>query len=173
MDSEITIRLAGPTDWQGIIAIYNQGIEDGFCTAITERLTVETFKPWLEIHDGSNFPIFIAEKGDKMLGWCSLSPYRPGRQALRKTGEISYYMDRTVRGQGVGKRLIKQTLEQAAKYGLYNLIAVLLDVNTVSVRLLERFGFKRWGHFPRTVDFGDTICGQFIYGKNLADPTES
>lgn len=41
MDSEMTIRLARTSDWQAIIDIYNQGIDDGYCNAFTKHISVE------------------------------------------------------------------------------------------------------------------------------------
>jgi len=159
-----------PSDWQAIMDIYNQAVDDGGCTASTEHISVEDRKDWLKLHNGVNYVIFLAESCNRIAGWCSLSPYRPGRKALRKTAEISYYIDRNFRGQGVGKQLMAHALEKSPEHGLFNLIAVLLDVNAISVKLLEKFGFSRWGHFPGTVDFDGIVCGQFIYGKNLHQP---
>ena len=170
---EITIRPAIPYDWQAIMNIYNQAVDDGGCTASAEHISVKEREGWLKMHDGINYVIFVAERENSIAGWCSLTPYRPGRKALRKTAEISYYIDRECRGIGIGKKLMAHALEHAPDYGLFNLIAVLLDINAISVRLLEKFGFSRWGHFPDTVDFNGRICGQFIYGMNLWKPIQT
>ncbi|TSA28145.1 MAG: N-acetyltransferase family protein [Bacteroidetes bacterium] len=168
MDSETTFRVASPADWQAIIAIYNQGIDDGYCNAFTSHLSVEGHRHWLQIHDGVEYAIFVAEVDHTVVGWCSLSPYRIDRQAFRTIGEISYYFDRAYRGKGIGYRLAAHAIELAPEYNLHTLLAFLLDINKVSVNLLEKLGFIRWGHFPDIATVRGTICGQFIYGKNLA-----
>ena len=112
MDSEINIRLANPNDWQVIIDIYNQGIDDG-CNAFTRHISVESQRKWLVVHDGINYAIFVAEVGGIVIGWLSLGPYRPEREAFRKTGEISYYIDRRYRNQGAGRKLMEHALRKA------------------------------------------------------------
>ncbi len=167
MDSEITIRVAGPVDWPVIIDIYNQGIDDGYCNAFTTHISVESHWNWLEHHDGVEYAIFVAVIDGDVVGWFSLSPYRKEREAFRKTGEISYYIDRRFRSKGVGGKLMEYAITKAPGYGLDTLLAFLLDVNVVSVRLLEKYDFSQWGHFPGIADFNGFICGQFVYGKNL------
>lgn len=167
MEITTSFRIALPSDWPAVISIYNQGIDDGYCNAFTEHLTVQGHMPWLEIHDGVNYAIFIAEAGRSVVGWCSLSPYRIERKAFGKTGEISYYFDRNFRGKGIGYRLVSHTIEKAPGYGLDTLLAFLLDINIVSTKLLEKLGFARWGHLHGVADFGNKTCGQYIYGKSL------
>ncbi|MBN1200195.1 MAG: N-acetyltransferase [Bacteroidales bacterium] len=163
----MTIRLAGQADWQAIIDIYNQGIEDG-CNAFQQLLTVEGHRHWLELHNRVEYAIFVAEVDGTVVGWCSLSPYRIERLAFRRTGEIVYYFDRVFRGKGIGSLLVTHAVGKAPLYGLGTLLAFLLDTNTVSAHLLEKTGFERWGHFQRVADFDGRICGQFVYGKILA-----
>ena len=166
MNNEITIRLAVPDDWQAVINIYNQGIDDG-CNAFTTNISVESQRKWLENHDGVEYAIFIAEANSRVVGWITLSPYRKERLAFRKTGETSYYIDRQFRNKGVGGRLMEYALGMAPEYNLEILLAFLLDINFPSVRLLEQYGFNRWGHFPNIADINGFICGQFVYGISL------
>ena len=48
-------------------------------------------------------------------------------------------------------------------------MAILLDINEASTRVLKKFGFEKWGHLPNIAEINGSKCGQFIYGKNLAD----
>lgn len=100
-----------------------------------------------------------------VVGWISLSPYRRERQAFGKTGETSYYIDRRFRNQGIGGKLMEHALIKAPDYGFCTLLAFLLDINTASVGLLEKYGFSRWGYFPGIADFNGFICGQYVYGR--------
>ena len=165
--NKIIIWVANEKDWPDITRIYNQAIDDRYCTADTEHISVDSRREWLRQHDGRQYPIFVAEKDGRIIGWCSLSPYRPGRKALRTAAEISYYIERDYRKQGVGSKLMAHAIEEAGRYGFKNLFAILLDVNTVSVKLLEQFGFVKWGHLPGIIDIDGTICGHFIYGRKL------
>lgn len=170
MDTDCTIRLADPADWQAVINIYNQGIDDG-CNAFTSHISVESQKRWLETHDGIEYAIFVAEVDNRVVGWISLSPYRKERKAFRKTGETIYYIDRQFRNRGIGGKLMEFALGKAPEYQLETLLAFLLDINTGSVRLLEKSGFTRWGHFPGIAEIGNRQCGQYVYGTILKNPS--
>ncbi len=47
------------------------------------------------------------------------------------------------------------------------LFAILLDVNTSSVGILEKFGFEQWGHLPGVADFDGALCGHLYYGRRV------
>ncbi|MDP7421952.1 MAG: N-acetyltransferase family protein [bacterium] len=161
------LRIATEDDYNRIVEIYNQAVDDGFCTADTNHVTVEERMGWFRQHHSEKYPIFVAVNEGTVTGWCSLSPYRPGRKALRTASEISYYIDRNYRKQGIGGRLIRHTLRQAPEFGFKNIFAILLDVNENSIRLLEKNGFVQWGHLPEIADFDGKRCGQFIYGRKV------
>ena len=136
--SNITMRTANQDDWARIIEIYNQAVLENGKTADTEPQTVEGRKDWLKLHLNSRYPILLAEQNSQIVGWCSLSPHRPGRKALEKTAEISYYVDQNYRGNGIGSLLIKSAIETSRKNGIKNLFAILLDINKSSVSILEK-----------------------------------
>ena len=97
----------------------------------------------------------------------SLSPYRKGREALQNTAEISYYIDYKYHGSGHGKSLIQYMIDDCKRININNLFALLLEVNIPSIKVLERFGFERWGYMPNIVDLNGKLCSHVIYGKNL------
>jgi L-amino acid N-acyltransferase YncA len=163
----LNIRLAIPNDYNEIVAIYNHAVDEKFATADTEHITLESRKNWFEQHSAKTYPIFVAEEIDEVIGWCSLSPHRPGRKALRTVAEISYYVHKNHRRKGVADKLISYTIEAAKKLEFKNLISILLDANTTSIYILEKYGFEKWGHLPNIAEIDGVICGQFIYGKKL------
>ncbi len=163
------IRIATLNDLKQIVAIYNQAVLRGNCTADTEPLTASERKNWFLEHTPEHYPIFVMQgnKPENIWAWCSLSAHRRGRMALMHVAEISYYVDENQQRKGIGKALMTHALREAPTYGLHNLFAILLDTNQVSVALLEKYGFKRWGHLPDIAEFPDRICGQFIYGRKV------
>jgi len=166
----MTITTALETDEPGIIEIYNQAVSERFRTADTEPVSVSSRRAWFDEHRADTYPIFVHRRQTLIVGWCSLSPYRAGRQALREVAEISYYVHRDWRGRGIGAKLVSHAVQAAPALGLRNLLAILLDVNTPSVRLLQKQGFIQWGHLPMIVNFQGTLCGQYVYGRALDRP---
>lgn len=165
---EILTRVAGDDDVPALTEIYNQAVAMRSATADTMPVSVESRRAWLREHAPDAYPVFVAVDRDSVLGWCSLSAYRPGRMALRHTAEISYYVHESHRGAGVGSRLIAHAIEQCPGLGFKTLFAILLDVNADSTRILEKFGFQRWGHLPDVADFDGSECGHLYYGLRVA-----
>lgn len=164
---DIRIRIAGLSDLPAIVAIYNQAVPTHRSTANTTPYTAEGRKTWFMDHEPDKHPIFVAEANGVVVGWCSLSGYRPGRAALRFTAEISYYVDTSHHEQGIGSALIRHALQTCPSLGIKNVVAVLIDRNEGSRRLLEKNGFRQWGYLPRVLDFDGDECGEYYYGKQV------
>jgi L-amino acid N-acyltransferase YncA len=160
----MNIRPAQIRDLPAIVDIYNQSIPSKRSTGDMKPVQVEDRKTWFLEHDPEHFPIFVAEVEGKAAGWCSLSPYRPGRSAFRFTAEISYYIDGTFQRQGMGTMLVTHALAECPRLGIKNVFAIVLERNEASVKLLEKMGFQKWGYLPRVADFDGEECGHLYYG---------
>jgi L-amino acid N-acyltransferase YncA len=163
----LNIRPAISNDYNEIVAIYNHAVDEKFATADTEHVTIESRKNWFAQHSSNTYPIYVGEENGEIVGWCSLSPHRPGRKALRTVAEISYYIHKDHRRKGIANKLISYTIDEASRLGFKNLISILLDLNKTSTYILEKFGFEKWGHLPNIAEIDGVICGQYIYGKKL------
>jgi L-amino acid N-acyltransferase YncA len=166
---EIQIRVAELKDLPAIVAIYNQAVPTHRSTARTTPVTLEERKAWFIEHDPGGHPIFLAEVNRQIAGWCSLSAYRPGRTALRFTTEISYYLDTAFQGRGIGTTLVSHAVSASPRLGIKNIVAVVIDINEGSRKLLEKLGFVQWGYLPRVVDFNGQEYGEFYFGKRVAE----
>ena len=163
------IRKADISDLPNIVAIYNQAVPTRRSTANTIPWTVESRTPWFIEHEPDKHPIFVAEIDGQVVGWCSLSVYRPGRLALRFTAEISYYIDGNFHRQGVGQALILHALEVCPALNIKNVIAVIMDRNEPSKKILEKLGFEQWAYLPRVLDFDGQEFGEYYYGIRVVD----
>lgn len=161
------IRISTERDWPSIVEIYNQAIDDGNATADTERAALESRRDWFLSHQADSYPIYVCIESGVVTGWCSLSPYRPGRKALRYTAEISYYVSREFRRKRVASRLIRYAIDDCSRLGIKTLFGILLETNEVSVGLLEQLGFERWGFLPNVADFDGKECGHLYIGKRV------
>jgi len=139
----LTIRKAAMEDLAAITEIYNEAILKTVATFDTEPKTVEEQKPWFESHD-SRHPILVAEQDGTIVGWASLSKWSD-RCAYSDTAELSVYVKEELRGRGIGKKLMREILDQGQKKGLHTVLARIAESNEVSVRLHEAFGFEHVG----------------------------
>lgn len=163
----MNIRTARIEDLVTIIEIYNQAIDAGNATADLHELSVEDRLDWFHSHDKNQHPLYVIESERKVIGWGSLGPYRKGRGGLKETAEISYYIDYRHHGKGYGSQLIRFMISDCKRLGIKNLIAILLEVNHASIRILKKFGFEQWGHMPDIVNLNGVVCGHMFYGKKL------
>lgn len=161
------IRIARIEDLGALVEIYNQAIAVGQRTADLTPVSVEDRKAWFEAHPPDRHPLLVAEQDGVLLGYLTLSAYRPGRMALRHTAEVSYYVHFDHHRQGVASHLLRQAIELCPALQLKTLIAILIDSNQASLRLLEKFGFERWGHLPRVAEFDGVEFGHLYYGLRM------
>jgi L-amino acid N-acyltransferase YncA len=81
--------------------------------------------------------------------------------------DITYYLDYGQHGQGVGSALLRHALEDADRIAKKVYLTILLEGNTSNLRLLEKFGFQRWGYLPQVAEIPGGLRGQFIYWWNV------
>jgi L-amino acid N-acyltransferase YncA len=167
MQTDILILPATDADLPTIADIYTQAIGRGGCTADTVAPPSDYWQDFLNDHPADAFPLLVAHLEGRAVGWLSISPYRKGRFGLRFTAEVSYYVHNDFQGRGIGSMLMRHAIGMAPQLGLTTYIAILLDVNQASIRLLERYGFARWGHLPGVADFDGREMGQYYYGRRL------
>jgi L-amino acid N-acyltransferase YncA len=161
------IRPAQIDDLPTLVEIYNQSIPSKRSTGDTQPQRVEDRLTWFEEHRPEKHPIFVADVDGRAAGWCSLSPYRPGRAALRFTAEISYYIDTAYHRQGIGTALIGHTLAACPALQIRHLFAIVLESNEASLKLLEKMSFEQWGYLPRVADFDGIEVGHLYYGRHI------
>lgn len=166
---ERTIRKIEKADLEAVNEIYNQAVRSEYQTAETEETSLGYRQRWYEEHQSGNYPVFVIEDLGEVAGWISLSEYRKGRRALRYTSEVSFYIRKDRQGQGIGSQLLKYAIERAREINIKTLIAILLEPNTPSIRLLEKFSFKKWGDMPNVAEFDGIECNHQFYGLRIAD----
>jgi len=160
-------------DLDAVNEIYNQAVRSNYQTAETEETSLGYRQCWYEEHLSGNYPVFVMEELGEVVGWVSLSEYRKGRKALRFTSEVSFYIRKDRQGQGIGTELLEYVIDRAREINLKTLIAILLEPNTPSIKLLEKFNFKLWGDMPNTAEFDGFECNHQYYGLRISDSAKS
>lgn len=170
------IRRAAGQDLASLTEIYNQAIRSGRCTADTVPFTPAGRSDWLAKNENDLTPIFVYEMAGEAVGYCYLSPYRPGRPALAAVAEISYYVDFAHHRRGIGRSLVAHTIDQARVLGYDHLVGILLSYNTASIELLRSFGFREWGSLPEVACVNGERFDHVYYGLDLraeaCDPSD-
>jgi len=163
----MSFRLAQLSDLEVMTEIYNQAILRKKCTADTEIFIPEQRKPWFDAHQNTEYPLYVYEIEDTVVGYVYLSGYRPGRKAMRYIAEVSYYIHNDYQRRGLGSKLLQHGIDCAKDLGYKDLVAILLSFNEPSIKLLKKFDFEEWGCLPDIADFDGELCSHLFYGLKL------
>lgn len=146
--SELVIQSITKNDISACLAIYNYEVINGVATLDLEPRTLEEWHEWYNAHSDEHHPIIVGTIDDVVVGYASLSPYRL-KDAFKSTVELSIYIHKDYRGQGVATRLMERILEMAkADTMIHNVVSVITADNEESTKLHNRFGFTYCGLTP-------------------------
>jgi L-amino acid N-acyltransferase YncA len=143
MNMPIAIRKAILMDLVAITEIYNEAVLNTVATFDTKPKTIEERKAWFTSHDAKH-PILVAEQGGTIVGWASLSKWSE-RRGYAGTAEASLYVEKSHRGSGIGKALLKAIIQAGQEVGLHAVIAQIAEGNEPSIHLAEELGFNSVG----------------------------
>jgi phosphinothricin acetyltransferase len=171
----VLIRLAEERDAGAIAAIYRHYVEqtpisfeetppDALEMARRMRGDRPGFHPW-----------FVAEEGDRLLGYAASSPFRT-RPAYRWTVETGIYLAPDAAGRGFGRELLSTLLGMLERQGYVAAIGAIALPNNASVALHEKLGFTYAGTY-RGVGFKlgewlDVGLWEKALAPRVAEPTE-
>jgi phosphinothricin acetyltransferase len=135
------IRSVEPADAEAIRAIYNREVTGSTVTFDMVERTAEEQAAWIADHSGGH-PAVVAvdEATGQVIGFASLSPYRP-RPAYATTVEDSVYVRDDQRGTGVGRALLTEILRLATAHGYHSVIGRIVGDHAASIALHEACGF--------------------------------
>lgn len=105
-------------------------------TAAFVRSNIQNKYPQLVALDESTTP-------PQVVGWCDIVPHKhPGTEHV---GGLGMGVIKSHRGQGIGTRLIKATIEAAFARGMTRIELEVYSSNTRAIELYEKFGFEHEG----------------------------
>ncbi len=142
-DERLDIRDATADDAAVIAQIYNQGIEDRQATLETRLRAADERREWLAAR-GPRHPALVALADGAVCGWASLNQFSP-RAAYDQVADISVYVARAWRGQGVGGALLRALEQRARTLGFHKLVLAGLTRNRAAITLYKRNGFQQVG----------------------------
>jgi len=143
----LLIRPVAPDDADAVADIYNQGIRQRIATFETEERTPAERRRWILEH-GPHRPALVAEVVGEVVGWASVSEYRP-RACYAGIGEFSVYIREGWRGQGIGRPLLQALIDAAAAAGYWKLLSRIFTFNAPSRTLCGRCGFREVGVYEK------------------------
>lgn len=141
---EILIEGMRPADWEGVRAVYAEGLATG-------HATFETEPPDWARWDGAHlaFARLVArEGGGRVAGFAALAPVS-AREAYAGVAEVSVYVGEEWRGRGVGRALLAALVPESEARGVWTLQASVFAENGASLALHRSCGFREVGRRVR------------------------
>lgn len=137
------IRRGELGDAEALRAIYNREVLGSTVTFDLVPRTAADQERWMLEHLGA-YPVVVGADGGEVVGFASLSPYRP-RPAYATTVEDSVYVAAHRRGGGTGKALLGAAVELAGQHGFHAVIARIVGHHEASIGLHRACGFELVG----------------------------
>jgi L-amino acid N-acyltransferase YncA len=134
------LRLGTLDDASDLREIYNREVLETTNTFDIEPRTLEEQESWIAEREGA-LGVVVAEIDGRVVGFASLSPYRP-RAAYRTTVENSVYVDQSARGSGVGRALMDELIDVATRRGFHTIVAHIAGGHEASIGLHHACGFQ-------------------------------
>lgn len=140
----MTIRDAQPSDLPAIADIMNH--YRLHTTHIWDRKAIseDAMISWLSTHAAAPCCALVAEETGKVIGYASLSRFRP-HSGYNPTAEDSIYLAPSFNGKGVGRALMEALLMRARQNGLRVVTAWIDSRNEPSVKFHKKMGFEHVG----------------------------
>ncbi|HTY71345.1 MAG TPA: GNAT family N-acetyltransferase [Actinomycetes bacterium] len=164
----VELRPAEPADLAQVAAIFGHYVRTSCATfeEVVPEVTAWTTK--LDEARGRGWPFLVAADVERVRGFARCAPWRPPAAYLH-TAEESIYLAPGDTGRGLGTRLLTRLLEEAARAGIHQLLAVIADTgDPASMQLHERLGFARVGLLRRVGLKQGRWLDTAIYQRELA-----
>lgn len=139
------VRAVERPDLDAVRRIYNEGIEDRIATLETTLRDEAAMAAWLDAR-GPRHPVLVAVAEGDVVGWASINPYNQ-RCAYAGVGELSVYVARSHRGQGVGGRLLSALEAAARELAYHKLVLFTFPWNALGQGLYRKRGYREVGVF--------------------------
>ncbi|SYZ72884.1 conserved hypothetical protein [Candidatus Zixiibacteriota bacterium] len=141
------IRPVLDIDASSIIEIFNCYVDNSFAAFPDKEVGIEFFDTLKNLAAG--YPFYVAESESReVVGFALLRPYHRAA-TCRRTAEITYFLEPSHTGRGIGSMLLSRLENEARAKGIDNILACISSRNEKSIKFHERHGFVECGRFRK------------------------
>ncbi len=151
------IHSALPSDAETITHIYNHYILNTVVTFEEQPVASQEITRRMAEVSSAQFPWLVVELSGRIVGYAYASPWK-GRSAYRCSVESTVYLDPVFLGAGFGSQLYEALLADLRRKKVHGVIGGIALPNEASIRLHEKFGFRKVAEFKET----DYKLGQWV-----------
>ena len=138
---EYRIRQCDENQLPEILEIFNEAILHSTALYDYKPRTMENMQTWYAAKRQGNYPIIgVFDRDEKLLGFTSYGSFR-NWPAYKYSVEHSIYIRFDMRGNGLGKLLLREIIKSAEEQDYHVLIGGIDASNATSISLHEKEGF--------------------------------
>ena len=145
---DLVIRTAKTEDAQKLLDIYSYYVENSALTFEYETPSVSEFQKRIE-NTLKTYPYLVAEIDNEIVGYAYAGRFHP-RAAYSWNAEMTIYLKKDVRRQGIGKKLYSLLEEILKEQGIVKTVALITFPsdeysNFNSMQFHEKMGYNHAG----------------------------
>jgi len=144
------IRPVKDSDTRQISDIYNHFVNHTIVTFDEEEVTDKEMSDYIQKVQ-EKYPWLVYEEQGAVAGYAYAGSWK-SRCAYRYSVETTIYLRPGEGGRGLGTQLYGELIRQVREMGIHSAIGGIALPNPASIRLHEKLGFQKIGHF-REVGF--------------------
>ncbi len=141
LNSDLIVRPAREGDLAALTAIYNAAVTGTVFTGHFQALSVDERQDWWKAHQDPRFPVLVADTGEELLGYASLSQWF-NTPVYAHTVESSLYLAPNAQGRGLGTALMRALLDEARRLGHHVVLARIWADNAPSIAMCRKCGYE-------------------------------
>jgi L-amino acid N-acyltransferase len=154
---QLTIRPAREADAPALREIFNEAVEDGLATFDFAPRSLDDQKRLIATAElDPRYPLLAAEVRGWVCGSVAIEPHDE-RRNLDDMGEVLIFVRRSFRSYGVGRQLMREAQNEAARLGYRKLIGRMLADNHDGLRLCQATGWHVVGTHQAHARHGDRL----------------
>jgi RimJ/RimL family protein N-acetyltransferase len=135
----IEFRQCTPDDAQGLSRCVDIVARERRYLAVVCGFTEDETRTFLSNPERNGGIQILALDEGTVVGWCDVSPLP--HEGMRHVGRLGMGLLPAYRGQGLGSRLLRETLNRAFAQGLGRIELDVFTSNVTALRLYARAGF--------------------------------
>jgi phosphinothricin acetyltransferase len=142
----LIIRAATAADAAEVADIYSHFILTSVITFEEEPVAAPEMARRIADIQSNGLPWLVAARGEQILGFAYANKWKT-RAAYRFSTEVTVYVRDGLARSGIGSQLYSALFTALKAAGVHAVIGGVALPNEASVRLHEKFGFRKVAHF--------------------------
>lgn len=161
-ETPIVVRPATLEDAAGILQVLNTIVREQRFTALDRELSLQEELEFLG-RRGPREAIFVAEQGERILGFQGLDPFMPAIDAMSHVAQLGTYVLPAHWNQGIGRRMFAASCDFARAHGYQKMVIYVRAGNEQAQDFYRHLGFEVVGRLRQQVRLGDTLEDEILF----------